>query len=59
MPAKSAKQQRMMGAELQRRRSGKKPAIPSMTDSEVGDYAHKPAKGYGKGYSKTKRGSGR
>jgi len=51
MPARSAKQQRLMGAELNRRREGKKPAIPSMTTAEVGDYAHKPAKGY----SKTKK----
>jgi len=51
MPAKSAKQQRMMGAELNRRRSGGKPSLPSMTDDQVGDYAHKPAKGY----SKTKK----
>jgi hypothetical protein len=51
VPAKSAKQQRMMGAELNRRRSGKAAAIPSMTTAEVDDYAHKPAKGY----SKTKK----
>lgn len=49
MPAKSAKQQRMMGAELNRRRSGKAAAIPSMSDAEVGDYAHKPKGGYKKG----------
>lgn len=54
MPAKSAKQQRFMGMELQRRRSGKAPAVPSMSDSAVGDYAHKPAKGY----SKTKKKGG-
>ena len=50
MPSKTPKQQRLMGAELHRRRTGKKPALPSMTTSEVEDYAHRP-KG---GYSKTK-----
>ena len=51
MPAASKKQQRLMGAELNRRRTGQKPQIPSMTLPEVEDYAHKP-KG---GYSKTKK----
>lgn len=51
MPAKSAKQQRMMGAELGRRRSGKAPAIPSMSMPQVEDYATKPKSGY----SKTKK----
>ena len=54
MPARSARQQRMMGAELNRRREGKKPQIPSMTTPQVDDYAHKP-KG---GYSKTKKKGG-
>ena len=51
MPAKSAKQQRFMGAELNRRRKGEKPSVMGMTTAELEDYAHKP-KG---GYSKTKK----
>ena len=45
MPAKSKAQQRIMGAELARRRAGKTPRLPSMTTTEVRDYASTPRKG--------------
>ena len=43
MPAKSAKQRRFMGAELGRKRAGK-PARTGMSESQLEDYARKPAK---------------
>lgn len=50
VPATSAKQQRAMGADLNRVRSGKKSRL-GMTESQLEDFARKPKKkpkGYGK-----------
>ena len=42
MPAKSAKQRRFMGAELARKRAGKKTRT-GMSEADLEDYARKPA----------------
>jgi hypothetical protein len=50
VPAKTAKQQRAMGADLNRVRSGKKSRL-GMTESQLEDFARKPKrkpKGYGR-----------
>ena len=47
MPAKSEKQRKMMGADLARARAGK-PTKTGMSQSQLRDYARKPA---GKGKS--------
>jgi hypothetical protein len=49
MPSTSEKQRRFMGAELGRKRAGKKTKT-GMSEDQLEDYAHKP-----KGYSKTKK----
>lgn len=41
MPAKSAKQRRLMGADLQRKREGKKTRT-GMSESQLRDFAKKP-----------------
>ena len=43
MPAKTEKQRKFMGAELQRKREGKKTQT-GMTESELEDFASKPDK---------------
>lgn len=45
MPAKSKKQQRLMGAELRRRRQGKKPRLKGMSTAEVRKMARKKRRG--------------
>jgi hypothetical protein len=42
MPAKTEKQRKFMGAELQRKREGKKTRT-DMTESELEDFASKPS----------------
>ena len=49
MPAKTEKQRRFMGAELQRKREGKKTQT-DMTEKELEDFASKP-----EGTKKTKQ----
>ena len=44
MPAKTERQRKMMGAELARRRSGKKPRVKSMSTAEVRKMARKKGK---------------
>ena len=44
-PAVSQAQQQAMGAEMRRRRQGKKPRMPGMTDAQVHDYAATPRRG--------------
>lgn len=52
MPAKSERQRRAAGADLQRVREGKRPrTFTGASEAAIEDYAHKP-KGW---YSKTKR----
>ncbi len=55
MPAKSEKQRKFMGAELSRKRSGKKTKT-GMTAKQLHDFAKKPTKkgGKGKDYAFTK-----
>jgi hypothetical protein len=43
VPAKTKAQQRKFGAELQRRREGKKPQVPGMSTKEVEKMAHGPS----------------
>ena len=47
MPARTEKQRRFMGAELQRKREGKETQT-DMTEKELEDMASKPSKGKGK-----------
>ena len=50
MPSKTARQQRAMGSDLARVRSGKKSRL-GMTEAQLEDFARKPKKkpkGYGK-----------
>lgn len=42
MPAYTRRQQRFMGAELGRRRRGMAPRVPSMTTSQVEEFARGP-----------------
>jgi hypothetical protein len=46
-PARSKKQQRFFGAELERARSGKKPKT-GMSTKQLEEFAHKPKGGYKK-----------
>ena len=41
MPAKSEKQRKFFGAELERRRSGKSPQIKGISTKKVRDFAKK------------------
>lgn len=50
MPARSEKQRKFMAADRERARAGKETRT-GMSESQLGDYVHKP-KG---GYSKTKK----
>lgn len=45
MPPRSKKQQRFFGAELKRRREGKKPRVKGMSTAEVRKMAHTKRKG--------------
>ena len=47
MPAKSGKQRRFMGADLARKRAGKKTKT-GMSEEQLSDFAHKPRKKKGK-----------
>jgi hypothetical protein len=50
VPAKSERQRKLMAADRERARAGQKTRT-GMSESQLDDYVHKPAKGY----SKTKR----
>lgn len=50
MPARSEKQRKLMAADRERARAGQKTRT-GMSESQLDDYVHKPAKGY----SKTKK----
>jgi hypothetical protein len=50
VPARSEKQRKLMAADRDRAREGRKTRT-GMSESQLDDYVHKPAKGY----SKTKR----
>jgi hypothetical protein len=50
MPARSEKQRKLMAADRERAREGKRTRT-GMSESQLSDYVHKPAKGY----SKTKK----
>lgn len=53
MPARSEKQRKFMAADRERARAGQKTRT-GMTEPQLDDYVHKPAKGY----SKTKKKGG-
>lgn len=48
MPPKTAKQQRLMGADLARKRAGQKTKT-GMSEAQLEEYATKPRGGYKKG----------